>query len=266
MVEIILESLGSGTGYLATWAATCGALWKLFSKAEAEDLLQGKLKDQLERCLNPVHSDALFPRTGPAFRSLFDFVFGPRHFSWKCFRRSCTFSLVAATIMTIWLMSGTGFASRHLHRILADPTTPSEDRLIRLGWFGATWFLSFWLPVVIFNFIPDYFSLLDTRWIVRLIETCKSPRWLIIYVIVDLVATTGVFLVLPSMIILLASASPTDFAVLVATKSAWIFGLLKEEGDAVSIFFYSTFGTSVWIWVCVLAGSALRLSLSISAK
>ena len=67
----------------------------------ANSLLNPARKDEIALWLMGAQSDETWART---FTSLFDAVFGERHFSMNCFIRSAIASLLAVAL--IWLMMG----------------------------------------------------------------------------------------------------------------------------------------------------------------
>ena len=90
-------------GYAGAWVTVMAGVWFLFEKAE-ETVSQGT-KLAVARWLEGL-DPASAPRTWPStFAATFDRIFGERHFSWKCFRRSCVASLTVVIVLTlIWTM------------------------------------------------------------------------------------------------------------------------------------------------------------------
>jgi len=94
------------------------------------------------------------------FATVFDRVFGVKHLSWKSFRRSCVTSLISVAILClIWAATQPAYFAG----FLAGSARPTYIPLISIL-FGA----------VVFNFLPDYISLLETRWVIGLMARAQS--------------------------------------------------------------------------------------------
>jgi hypothetical protein len=81
------------------------------------------------------------------FRDAFDAVFGAQHLTWRCFKRSCLASYATVGFLTVlWLAL---FA---------------ED----IKFVNPTLFeILLWIAMVLFiNILPDYVSLLKTRYVI----------------------------------------------------------------------------------------------------
>jgi hypothetical protein len=87
-------------------------------------------------------------------QELFQSIFGERHFSWKCFIRSVSFSCGAMAFIGILALS----INPHLIKAA-----------IVLGWTS----LAEWLP---WSIIIDYISLLKTRVVLRSISTITASK------------------------------------------------------------------------------------------
>lgn len=130
--------------------------------------------------LNPAEAVAAWT---DAFASGFDRIFGERHLSWTCFRRSCLASLLSvAVVMLVW-----------------GALEPREFRRV----FDASAGFGVLLVALIFpvltaglNFLPDYLSLLETRWAIQRMRAGGSP---VAYLPLDFVATAMIaaMIVLP---------------------------------------------------------------------
>jgi len=150
------------------------------------------------------------------FCGLFDCIFGDQHLSVKCFLRSAIASLVTVSLLYVVIVEIFG---------LMDNRALGELSWLQAILFGAA-----------INVIPDYFSLLQTRWVLsKFNEVSTAPRQIIL-IVLDL-----------------------SLSALIITSSINLFRIINGESvlNAVellalfsiySIFFYSTFFTSIWAW------------------
>jgi len=135
--------------YVAAWGATIGAVWFLFEKAE--DTVTPEIKQGISGWLRKLDPAGRLSNWPSMFAAVFDRVFGERHLSWRCFWRSCVASLVAVIIPTlVWAairpVEMTSFIQQYTKG-------------------GAIWGI-FGISAIL-NFLPDYISLLESRYIIR---------------------------------------------------------------------------------------------------
>jgi len=181
------------------------------------------------------------------FCRIFDVVYGSEFWSRVRFFRSCCFSLLF--ILFSVLVIGTS------NTILGIQTGSPELQL------GLNVLLSYFLAFVMVNFVADFISLQETRWILGLARGRSLGR-LAILVLVDLVLTTAIYLV----VLGIPSVIAYHF---VTSQFSWMY---FSWPDAVSTvpsllfspkgflpFFLSTFGTSIVLFGFVLAAIAVRL-------
>ena len=120
------------------------------------------------------------------------------------------------------------------------------------------------LLVAIINLIPDYLSLLETRWVISRMNVTGAIGG---FLALDLVATAFVSLIPWLVFLVLLGPIPLN-----RFFSEFIVGALTFEGMMIlatappeaqplptGIWFYSAFFTSVWVWLYALAGVAVRL-------
>lgn len=199
-----------------------------------------------------------------SFVSVFDRVFGIRMLSTDFALRSFVASLAAVAIMTlIWAGLRTDeFAAYVL-----------EDLSIISVVIAATY---------IFNFLPDYISLMESR----IVTGRMSGRYEVIRIplllLLDAVVTILIFLLLAPILAvtkkyilqfedwvgvsLLGKESVSSpfrnielFALYEELLTRGIFLESSEGFGSLGIYFYSTFFTSVWVWLYALAWAAVRL-------
>ena len=259
--------------YMALWATVTGGTWFLFDKAERS--LSPAVRARTARWLRGLSPGELVGGIPDAFRLMFDKLFGERHLTWKCFYRSCFASLVAVgTGLALWLLG------RPEAAFLA-----SDPAFVR----AALWLVFF---TGLLNFVPDYISLLETRF---LLGSMAGRRRLATILLADLVFTATISFVLirlsmglvyGSGVVLFDLGSPEAATMRVENEDI-SFGNLRDQlvdmitmdeswGDVslslavsgedtsgeipvpVGIFFYSAFVTSAWLWLFTLATLLVR--------
>jgi len=184
---------------------------------------------------------------------LFQRIFGPRHFSIKCFVRSVCFSMAAV----IFLL-GIAF-------LLRGDELIAEWHFYREEPARYTW--SLW---VIISALLDYVSLYKTRVILQLVGNHKF-NWggLIGIAVLDLIIGFAIFFTLYNTAFHLLFALATDESATEAFRS-----LLAEFGRFFASFyhylsfdsfesalFYASMVPSMWLWLYVLAIFVTRSAL-----
>ena len=162
-----------------------------------------------------------------AFCSGFDHFFGKRHFSVPCFLRSCLMSL-SVVFFSYLVCEHKGMFERR-----ATNGMPVYTALI----IGA-----------VINCLPDYLSLLETRFILGLFKRARSLPAQLCGVVLDIFLSGSII-----------------FASICAYR--WIMGLpyvsvikLLSAFDAYAIYFYSSFATSFMAWSFVVFSLIMRLT------
>lgn len=252
MAWSILPELGIiGTG-LTIGGGFIGLGWKADGAFSSE--FRNKLSDQIIRLRRIVPGE-----TWPTiFADLFDHVFGKRHATWKCFLRSSIASIISVGVMTlIWAQVRPEILREFLTNFRFEQ--------------GAVFAMVF----IGYNLIPDYFSLLETRYVIRWMGQTQSGFKILAILAFDVLATTLIFL---AGIVLLVLVVSIFLSVLQEARPYWkvvdkglsiMFFELVTHGmvfassgkePSVGIFFYTTFFTSVWVWLFALAWGAMRLA------
>jgi len=217
----------------------CGFVWAGFVRLEG--LLKADTRTQIASWVSGSQQQDNDSRWPATFGVVFDRVFTEKHWSWRCFRRSCVASLLAVVVMTAVLSM--------VNRELGNGFWEEPLALITVPIFAG-----------IFNLFPDYLSLLETRFVLRRMAkgnagTFKLFGWLIF----DAVVTLGIFAAPLLAIFLLIPGLEVKGAVEFMTGGLlYLFGVESRDGFF-GIFIYSTFFTSVWVWLYVFAGIAVRL-------
>jgi len=186
------------------------------------------------------------------FIEVFDRIFGDRHLTWRCFWRSCVASLMAVSVMTVtWAV--------------LDPISCQQFLLHKgIDAFSTIFILAFFL-----NLVPDYISLLETRWIFRKVAHAGMKE-LIVLLVLDVIITGGIFVCGITIILILISyinRDPAGVAELVdgvpEILSELILFRTVDDSLSFGIFFYSTYFTSFWLYLFIAASIATKLLYSL---
>ena len=121
--------------------------------------------------------------------------------------------------------------------------------------------IAFGITFILLNPITDYCSLIETRLILKWMDSGKHFATIIILTILDGVLTFAICISLFTILLTwFATLTPDSTAsYLNVVEGVWN-GFLVRDIDAVfAVYIYTTFATSVWIWFYVLAETAFRL-------
>ncbi|MDH5232639.1 MAG: hypothetical protein OEY38_21480 [Gammaproteobacteria bacterium] len=231
--------------YLKAAAWTAGTVAGLFaathqvSKASYNKSLATFLKESsISHWLNNWPSE---------FAKFFDSVFDHKHFTLKCFLRSCIASTVALilTIVGFFLIADIGWA-QYWQSWSGVPT----DRIV----------LAFTI-ILLGNFIPDYLSLLETRFILSRITSSPTLFRTFFLLVLDLFLTALVFIVFITIFNQIYFGTIYEsvfdsilerFLHYVTFYSAWLadphVNLQQTDTFENAIQFVTTFLTSIWLW------------------
>jgi hypothetical protein len=149
----------SPPGQLAAGGVLAGIVWKFFERVEA--VLTENTKLEIAVWLLNMKVGQKVEPWPETFASIFDKVFGKKHFSWTCFWRSCV-ALAGAlgpSLLAISTFNCFVFAQR------VTPTLRTNSIATVLLIFGCSLFG---------NFIPDFLSLLKGRVILGGMRTAST--------------------------------------------------------------------------------------------
>ncbi len=194
------------------------------------------------------------------FIAVFDGVFSEKHSSFQCISRSCIASFMAVLILTFFWY-----------------TIHPDDFCGIFSIVPPKRFIFFYLLItVLFNPIPDYFSLLETRWILGKIKNTNSTKNILCFLAIDIVATVSIFLigVIISVFLLIHilpfffkdSSSPAYLETLSHYLSELYYSITlnsKRGNDiTIGVWLYSTFFTSIWVWLYFISGTIIKILVS----
>ncbi len=234
-------------GMAGSWFLVTGLIWKLFDRVEKTATDEGrKMAMRWTRGLVP---GASLKKLSELFADSFDSVFGSKHFSGKCFVRSCLASYLCVLVVALIWAS----------------LRPDEFKQILLqmnNWDGASEIAyTFLIVTVVFNILPDYLSLLQTRIIVKLLK--KENNMFALWIFIDIVLTALLAVSAWLFIWSIPISSGGTFSYVIDEYFEVIFhaaslSSMKAGHLTPGIFFYSTFFTSVWLWLYILSMPLLK--------
>jgi len=230
------------SAFVGSWFLVSGLFWKLFERCEkaATDEARTLASNWMANYNPGEHINHL----AEIFCNSFDNVFGERHLTWKCFFRSSAASTISVIVMLLlWI-----------------GIRPNE--VIETNFYDSMTALISW--VLVWNLLPDYLSLLQTRLIVKRIKT--HPKLTILWLFIDIILTAvlaiSVWLIVFLVFYLINSQN--TFSEFIDVFSNVILPL-SNGGDPIpspGVIFYSTFFTSVWLWLYIVSGLLSKLTNS----
>ncbi|WP_286902439.1 formylglycine-generating enzyme family protein [Vreelandella sedimenti] len=238
---------------LSFGAILLGAAWKadgLTSKEFREDLSLYLL------CVEPRRVGAKVQAWPVHFAELFDRVFGRKHTSLRCIARSCIASLCAFAMATVVYAHAAPSEWTYFKNAVASGESLAffwnfEPSLEKLVFF-----------FIVLNLIPDYFSLLETRFVIRQLETVNSIQGQLTWLAFDFAATLTIF-VIPIAIFGMLDGMPSIESVRNVLAAGVLSPSVPVDGRIMAVFLWTTFATSVWVWIFMAAQRLTRFASSI---
>ena len=256
LVGWILDTVGIGV-------VVPTVLWLVFRHADHEvnPCFRAKVADFL--LVSPPTS---LWNMGEIFVGVFDATFGTRVWGRKFIMRSIFASVISVVAMTmIWLI--VNFDQIHISSGIPGLHGPLGDKTgIRLVFTVFVVSLMFAAALVPYNMIPDYFSLVQTRFILGKMVG-KRGSLVVLYLFVDLVLTTFIAMAMLGGFCILLSGFlegtfRTRFWELLSSGLSLDFTTGRHGfGGIFGIFFYSTYFSSVWIWTYSVTMAMMRATL-----
>lgn len=249
------------TTFIGTGLGFGGAVLALFWKSE--EVASPAAKTAIANWLRGLDLGEALERWPTAFIHIFDRLFGERHFSLACFLRSCIASIISVVLMAFVFVSLRGYEAIFAGLFSKD----SLAEVIEI-------FLLLALGV---NLLVDYVSLLETRYLLNIIARQKSALITAALLLLDLVLTIGIYFVFGVVILTAWEALFADgemLAKLLTEPGGWLkewfevlVELFKFEGwiGKYGTCLYSTFFTSLWLWLFVAARWLVRLAVPLKA-
>lgn len=239
---------------------TLAAILTLFGYAEK--CVKPEVRSAVSNWLGNIPLEGFLNNWSTHFGEVFDGIFGKRHLTWRCFWRSCLASIFAF-IVAIVILPFTGTV-----KILMPPL-PSD--LIYSSKVISS--VAFFILFLGCNLIPDYLSLLETRYIIRWIGKKYSISRATILLLFDLLLTGIIWLIWSDLIVTVLyfcfKGELPWYFVRFLLVSFWavlrwlFFGSIVPRDDIYWILaktmFYSAFFTSAWVWLYVSSGIVVKL-------
>ena len=217
--------------FFGSYLSITGSLYGLFDKAGK--VIDPESRQVVTRWLKNLD---LPEKNWPSmFVALFDRVFTERHLSWRCFRRSSAASFVAISLA-----------------VLAVDASIFERVGVEGIFFNV---LALFLFTLLINLLPDYLSLYETRLVLGFMA--KPGGWIrtLALLIFDLAATMLISFVVGFVVL----AGPFVSSTVKEIAETFWQGLTFSGLDALGgIFIYTTFLTSVWLWLYALSGFLVK--------
>jgi len=242
--------------WTTTWGVVANRCWN--ASKHLEDIASPEFRKATSDWLARLDAGSSLETIAQAFAGAFDRVFGSRHLSWKCFGRSCAASYLFATLLV-------------LIAIFVYGRTPVD---------GVVGFV---VITAVLNVIPDYFSLLKSRYIIRKLTTTRSQSAGVLLVVLDalgsgligflsvIVLATSFYWVVGKVFsgFLDVTAGPSDarpdiiVALSEAVSNLDVGALFRLQPTfdmdlPAGVWLYATFMTSVWGFLYVMSGVIIR--------
>jgi len=225
----------------ASWLVMSGGIWKLFERIEK--VASESAKVATSHWLQNMYSNGKLTDWTKTFSEAFDNIFGTRHLTLKCFYRSSIASIISVFLVTlIW-----------------GGIRPGEFRLfLESDDLGSNIFTLFLFSGA-FNLIPDYISLLESRYIISRIKTSKDTKIHFYFLLLDLAATFCIGFISFALLMWVTDKNIlNNFISLVLPLKSNTEGMYSS-----GIWFYSTFFTSIWVWLYIGSSFLIAAQLAI---
>ena len=269
-------------GYLV---AICVSIWGVFYTTE--QVVCAKYRKEFAQRLREFdmkHWGQEWPRE---VLHLFDNTFGTKSLTWRFFLRSVVCSVVFYILVAITYISispNYGFLQFYITFLnLTEASLESSlesslgfllefllDLLENVSW--VVWVTVLYVMsvfVLIFNATADYISLLETRCMIRLLANNPSFRRMVIILLADLIVTAVIFAIWLSILMLIITViDGKDLGWWLKTSVEviiFLFTTTPSTGESnannapVYFAFYTTFATSIWVWVNIVGLCCLGL-------
>lgn len=246
MIEKILS-------ILIAWVTLSGGVYALFYAMEQTANRDAKRKaaNWLKSLAKKSISETII-ETPKWFIRAFDSIFGERHLTWRCFRRSCVASITAVFFMII------------IYRLYDSSSweliffSVGGRSLIGLS---AAIIIALFVITLIVNLVPDYLSLLETRWILSKAENAGIMR-LAMLLILDVIITGGIF-VFWSGISMYVFIRGIMFSEGVHSSIDLFFEKVRYFTQfPIGIYFYAAYFTSIWFYLFTASSLVVKVIYS----
>lgn len=242
-LDTITNFINSPPGQLVAGGALSGIVWRLFELPETVLAEDTKLEIALwllhgEKKAEGLHARAQnWPTT---FAKVFDQVFGEKHLTWRCFRRSCLVSVCGVALM--FVLWGIAHPNQFVDYFRLNPHPVIE----------------FLLPFLIVSAIPDYISLLKSRLLIKVMGQA-NPFAVVLLILLDFAVALSIAVggyLLYDYVFISPEHRIDDLRILHEAPT-----LNSRRGMApLSMVLYPAFFTSVWVTLYGISGLLLRFT------
>ena len=177
------------------------------------------------------------------FSDIFDTIYGERTWSWRRVYRSALLSLFFVLFSVLII----GIENTYIG------TTREHQEIIYISMI----FFSI-------NLFIDFVSLLETRWIIEQMRKRRTATFFAMWVILDIVLTSGIYFFLLGTIVVVTAAVQIGridkiISILISADFASSFARTLFAPHMALPFFVSTFGTSILWYMFVLFSIVIRI-------
>lgn len=247
LADTLTHLIQSPSAQIVAGATLAGFVWTMAGRVEAVLADNTRMEVAiwlLDREKNAEGLNAKAQNWPSTFASIFDTVFGERHLTWRCFRRSCLVS--ACGVVLMFFLWGVVHPDKFIAYFRSNPYPLVE-----------------YIPKFLFvSVLPDYISLLKSRFLIRFMGKA-NPLTIAFLILLDFVATlaiaVGTFLLY-------------DYAFIGAEHRKDDLQILHEgptldsrPGMApLSAVLYPAFFATIWVTLYGVSGLALKFATRIA--
>lgn len=233
ILDAIIKFIYSPPGQLATGVGLGAIVWKGFGVIENHLNDDAKLKIAI--WLLYVHVPLEKMQTWPeTFASVFDRVFGQHHVSWKRFWRSAITSYLSVLIL-----------GSYLDGLRSSLRSDQIYDTFRYGFVG--------------NVLPDYVSLLETRYVMGLIRKAESSFLRLALILLDFVLTSSIALLTAHTILSMWSVNNDPRRWDWSWSGVVVSHFMDfHQNHSWIVFVFPAFLTSIWLWLYTGSGFLIR--------
>lgn len=251
-------------------------IFRLFK--ELGDTVKEETKISTSLWLLNLESKKKYSNWPSQFAELFDKLFFEKHWSWKCYKRSFIATvliyIVFNFVYAIFYLFGADPLKLYLQADLHDVVSSIDFQYLNI-------IIPLLILVFLLNSIGDYFSLLSTRFFINKMSNSTNKAVILFYLIIDFFVTFLIFIVLFFTATTLYVSFFLKYQVAygsigqhsifklfgVADGIVWkymkadiieILSLNFSGAYPSKIFIFTTFLTSIWLWLYALSGFTIK--------
>lgn len=233
IITVITNLIISPPGQMLAGVVFGGIVWKFFERVET--LLPEQTKSEIAVWLIEPKASVKVPWPD-TFGKVFDRLFGDRYLTPRCFVASLAFSLAFGLV---------AFSATSVADTVFNPVV--SVRMLRF----------YWREMLISNCLPDFLSLLMTRFTLSVISRGKMVAP---FLIADLFLKAAIGMMSAAFFGVLGIWFHTSHFSFEQGFRSWTYLLSRPDGLSFSVVIVPVFSTSIWLWL--YAGSGLLLKAS----